>query len=63
MKLTKSQFNKVQKFLKTEIPRIEFELTKSGQVVKFGEGGSDADFVEIGVETLFEIVNKLINKK
>lgn len=63
MKLTKSQFNKVQKFLKTEIPYIEFELTKSGHVVKSGARGSDADFVEIGVETLFEIVNELINKK
>ncbi len=63
MKLTKSQFNKVQKYLKTVMPYIEFELTESGQVVKSDARGSDGDFVEIGVETLFDILNELINKR
>lgn len=63
MKMTKSDFNKVQKYLKSKIPYIEFELTESGRVLKSGKNGSSADFVELGVETLFDILNELINKK
>ena len=63
MKLTKSQFNKVQKYLKTVMPYIEFELTESGQVVESDVRGIDGGFVEIGVETLFDILNELINKR
>ena len=61
--MTKSDFNKVQKYLKSKIPYIEFELTESGRVLKSGENGSSADFVELGVETLFDILNEVINKK
>lgn len=63
MKMTKSDFNKVQKYLKSKIPYIEFELTESGRVLQSGKNGSSADFVELGVETLFDILNELINKK
>lgn len=61
--MTKSDFNKVQKYLKSKIPYIEFELTESGRVLNSTKNGSAADFIELGVETLFDILNELINKK
>ena len=63
MKLTKTQFNKVQKYLKTKNPYLEFKLTETGHPYKAGAYGSNTDSVEIDVDTLFDIVNELMDKK
>ena len=38
-------------------------VPESGQVVESDVRGIDGGFVEIGVETLFDILNELINKR
>ena len=54
--MTKKDFNKAQKILKKRFPYIEFELSSEGRIYQPGKFGSNADFVEISVDSLFDLV-------
>ena len=45
------------------MPYIEFERLENGYILQSGQSGSDADFVEISVASLFNIVSKLLDNK
>ncbi len=54
--MTKKDFNKAQKILKKHFPYLEFELSEEGRIYQPGVFGSDTDFVEISVDSLFALV-------
>lgn len=56
LKMTKKDFNKAQKILKKHFPYYEFELSEEGRIYQPGVFGSDTDFVEISVDSLFALV-------
>lgn len=56
MKITKKQFEKAQKYLKSKFPYLEFELSSENRIYQPNKYGSDTDFVEISVDSLFEII-------
>lgn len=60
--MTKSQFNKAKKYLHNKIKHYDFELSENGKIYRSDVRGSDSEFVELGVDTLFELVAEL-NKK
>lgn len=58
--MTKSQFNKANKYLNKKFGNYyEFALSSKGKVYRADAYGSDADFISIAVDTLFDIVNDL----
>jgi hypothetical protein len=61
--MNETQFKKVEKVLRdNHITYYNFELDKkTGRVYRTDtSGGSDADFLELGVDTLFKIINGLL---
>lgn len=55
--MNKKDFNKAVKRLKEIVPYTDFVYNaERGTVRKVGRGGSDDDFIEISVKTLFDIV-------
>jgi hypothetical protein len=56
--LTESQKKSVIESLKRHLPYAEFDIVDGVPYVR-GKGGSDADFMEIGVTTLFDLVSSV----
>lgn len=54
--MTKKDFKKAQKILKKSFPYFEFELSEEGRIYQPGKFGSDTDFVEISIDSLFALV-------
>lgn len=57
-KLTEAQRKSVVDIIKLHMPYSEFDILNGVPYVK-GKGGSDADFMEIGVTTLFDLVSSV----
>ena len=53
--MTKREFQKAKKIIKKHNPFLEFELSEGGRIYQPGKYGSSADFVELSVDTLFDI--------
>lgn len=57
MKITDSQFHKAARLLKRYVPYNCFSFNEEvKRPIQNGVNGSDCDFVEIAVETLFDII-------
>ena len=57
MKITDHQFRKAEKLLRWHLPHKDFSYNAIHLCpIAFGEVGSDCDFTEIAVETLFDII-------
>ena len=60
--MTKAEFNKVKKYLKTKIPHHRFILENKNVKAKLGSRISE-NYFSIDATNLFEIVNELMDKK
>ena len=58
-----SQQEEIKKIIKYTFPYLEFEFDNiNNRIYNKGASGSSADFVEIGVESLFQLVIDIIYK-
>lgn len=60
--MTKTEFNKAKKYLKDKLPFYRFKQRENG--VPYSPNRICVEsYISISVETLFDIVNELSNKK
>ena len=60
--MTKTEFNKVKKYLKTKIPHYKFKLENNNVEATLGSKISE-NYFSIDATNFFEIVNELMDKK
>ena len=60
--LSIAQANEIKQKIKQSFPYLEFDFVEE-RIFKKGASGSDADFIEIGVESLFQMVIDLLYNK